>query len=77
MNDLKSRIYQHFFTRKKYFILGKPPLLVHQNKDYFAINGEVLDGTPRFRVDNGMKHNYFTEVDNVVEFIDKFKEKNT
>lgn len=74
MTDIKSRIYQHFFTRKKAFILGKPSLKVFQDKDSFEIFGEYNDGKARFKVDHGVAHIYFSDVDNIVEFIEKHKE---
>jgi endo-1,4-beta-mannosidase len=75
MNDIKSRIYHHFFTRKKHFILGKPPLMISQGKEIYYIYGEFKDGNPWFRVDHGVSHIYFTDIDNTVDFIEQHKEK--
>jgi hypothetical protein len=74
MTDIKARIYQHFYTRKKNFILGKPVLTIFQDKDRFDIRGEYEDKQIRFKLDHGVAHIYFTDIDNLVEFIEKHKE---
>lgn len=73
MTDIKERIYQHFFTRKKSFILGKPSLTIFQGKDRFDITAEYKD-KPIFRIEHGVAHVYFSDIDNIVDFIEKRKE---
>jgi hypothetical protein len=74
MTDIKERIYQHFYTRKKHFIINKPSLTIFQNKDRFELTAEYKDGSPLFKLDHGVAHIYFTDVDSIVEFIEKNKE---
>jgi hypothetical protein len=71
---IKSRILQHFYTRKRHFIIGKPSLTIYQDKDRFDLIAEWKDGAPHFKVDHGVAHIYFNDIDNVVEFVEKHKE---
>lgn len=72
MIDIKTQIYNHFFTRKKHFILGKPPLIINEGKESYIITAEYK-GHPWFRVDHGVAHIYFTDVDEIIQFIEKHK----
>lgn len=74
MNDIKTRIYQHFYTRKKHFILGKPSLTIFQDKDRFEITAEYKNNMPIFKVEHGVAHIYFTDIDHIAEFIEKHKD---
>jgi hypothetical protein len=74
MNDIKSRIYNHFFTRKSHFIINKQPLLITEGKEFFYLSAEYKDNQPWFKVDHGVSHIYFSEVDNIVDFIEKYRE---
>lgn len=75
MTDLKARIFQHFYTRKKHFIIGKPSLTIYQDKDRFDLSAEWKDNAPLFKIDHGVAHIFFSDIDNLVEFIEKHKEK--
>jgi len=72
MIDIKTQIYNHFYTRKKHFILGKPQLIINEGKEMFTISADYK-GYPAFRVDHGVAHIYFTDVDEIVQFIEKHK----
>lgn len=74
MNDIKDRIYNHFFTRKRYFILGKPVLTIRVGKEIFNITGEARDGIPSFKVEHGLAILYFNDAEGVIEFIEARKE---
>lgn len=73
MIDIKTQIYQHFYTRKKHFILGKPPLVIIQDKEKYIISAEY-NGYPAFKVDHGVVNTYFIDVDEMVAFIQKHKD---
>ena len=74
MNNIKSRIYHHFFSRKQHFIIGKGPLEIPISREKFSISAEYKNGEPWFKVEYGVAHIYFADVDNIVEFIEKHKE---
>ena len=74
MTDIKERIYHHFYTRKRHFILGKPTLTIFRDKDRYDISAEYKDKAPWFRVDHGVAHIYFSTVEDIAEFIEKNKE---
>ena len=73
MTDIKSRIYQHFYTRKRHFILGKPSLTIFQDNDRFEVTAEYKEGGPWFKVDHGVAHISFSDIDSLVDFIEKHK----
>jgi hypothetical protein len=73
--DIKSKLLNHFYTRKQNFILGKPTLTLFEGKERFDVSSDYVDKKPRFKIDHGLANIYFSNVEDIVDFIEK-KTKN-
>lgn len=76
MDDIKDLIYQHFFTKKLSYIIGRPALEMPVGKEVFLIKGEYKNKKPWFKVNRGVADIYFINVEKIAEFIDKIRQNN-